>query len=89
MKNQNFAEEVQQAELGKTPARISKTSAETEKVKAETAKLHADMDITLAEMRKMNAEAAKETRCYPITVMLSTASAVVLGVILTSKYLVS
>ncbi len=34
MKNQDLAEEVQQAELGKTPARISKTSAETEKVKA-------------------------------------------------------
>ena len=80
---------MQQAELGKTPARISKTSTETEKVKAETAKLHADMDVALAEMCKMNAEAAKETRYYPITVMISTASAVVLGVILSSKYLVS
>ena len=92
MKNQNLAKEVQQAELGKTPARISKANTETEKAKAETKKLAEDMDARLAEMRKINAEAAKaqkETRYYPITVMISTASAVVLGVILSSKYLVS
>ena len=58
MKNQAFIEEIQQAELGKMNTGISKISAETETVNTETAKLTGDMDARLAEMRRMNEDAA-------------------------------
>ena len=67
MKNQTLTKDVQEAKL--MDANISKTEAETDKVKAETKKLAGDMDVRLAEMRKMNAEAAlihKKTAWYPL-----------------------